>query len=638
MSQLIYLTVTNRGQNLDALAAGPTVYGFDVEDIVTPIRYNSNLSKAYFTARTNKDGANNNINGSKVDYRVSETLVQIAAKSPFLLRLSVAERRGVEFNETQIFISSKISENLIPLPGNYTKFYYIEDGDPLPVEYIVRDSILSIITQQADNLPPSVVQIVELTWQEAQDIRDAGLLDADDGFTPGTFYKITDANETDGGLVIQAISPTQLSLSGDGIFLNADYQDVGDYSGLPAPKGVNKGVWIDTEEIKATVSNIGGNLTDGTYVAEPFVGGSGVGFTADVEVVGGEVVSISNVNFGAGYLDGDVLIGSGIPGAPLITFPQITISAYSDGDVVFWGGIHYQVADASQIDGTNPATNMDAYVVAGFAKSTTIGYIEEVDLVHYDFDGNKIIFRADKRGNRVQCQFASFEFFQWGNDDVYTNIVNNECVFDIVNQRGEIGDNTLNGYCTVRCNNTHISYMGGNTFSGGITYYANFTTGSMAACVLNPSTSAGTSPDITFLPTDNYNGFVLAGTESTFEATVDMSDAAVYAGTVLTLPLQYKNYIGILKLENADTSSIDEIVNAPKRVRYYAKIGESYDFVFQSLGTLSSRLLIRDSGAGTLTVVGRNLGKDYLEFERDEHSVNPNLVYVSKLTIPSILS
>ena len=58
----------------------------------------------------------------------------------------------------------------------------------------------------------------------------------------GAFYNITD--RCDSGLIIQAINGNKLSINGVGLFLNPDFQDVGDYSGLLIPKGNNKGVWF----------------------------------------------------------------------------------------------------------------------------------------------------------------------------------------------------------------------------------------------------------------------------------------------------------------------------------------------------------------------------------------------------------
>jgi len=68
--------------------------------------------------------------------------------------------------------------------------------------------------------------------------------------TAGTFYNITD--RADNGIIIQAVSSSKLSLDAIGIFLNPDFQDVGDYSGTTTltgfAKGTNYKVWVDTDE------------------------------------------------------------------------------------------------------------------------------------------------------------------------------------------------------------------------------------------------------------------------------------------------------------------------------------------------------------------------------------------------------
>ena len=59
------------------------------------------------------------------------------------------------------------------------------------------------------------------------------------------FYNITDRG--DAGIVIQAISASELALNATGIFLNPDFQSAGDYSGVVGQTGVaytsTQGVW-----------------------------------------------------------------------------------------------------------------------------------------------------------------------------------------------------------------------------------------------------------------------------------------------------------------------------------------------------------------------------------------------------------
>lgn len=187
MNQLINLQVTNRGQNLDPIKGGPLAYGFDIEDIVSPIRYNSNLNKCYFTARTIKDGANNNLNGAKIDYMATDSLASIQAQSVLLLLLNVTIRRGVNMGaEAHIFVASKISENIIPAANGGSTFFYIEDGDVLPVEYTVSQSVTTIMAQTVPTPPVIPPMEVPITWTALRALRNAGTL------VPGTTYKITD--------------------------------------------------------------------------------------------------------------------------------------------------------------------------------------------------------------------------------------------------------------------------------------------------------------------------------------------------------------------------------------------------------------------------------------------------------------
>ena len=134
----------------DVIKGGPVDIVFDVNDIVVPIRFNSNSNKSYFTARTIKDGDNNGRSNAKVNYLSTETLSTIASKTEALVILTVTERRGVVKNESHVFVTNRISENMTYDPLIGTTFYYMEDGDPLPVKYIVSENLNQIISQQID--------------------------------------------------------------------------------------------------------------------------------------------------------------------------------------------------------------------------------------------------------------------------------------------------------------------------------------------------------------------------------------------------------------------------------------------------------------------------------------------------------
>lgn len=76
---------------------------------------------------------------------------------------------------------------------------------------------------------------------------------------------------------------------------------------------------------------------DGTYTNVPTTGGTGTGFTVDIEVVGGVVVSIVENNVGTGYADGQSLTvdTASFPGLSCDTDPEFDIVTYGTQDCEF---------------------------------------------------------------------------------------------------------------------------------------------------------------------------------------------------------------------------------------------------------------------------------------------------------------
>lgn len=157
MGQLVKLTLISRGTKSLGSVAG----AFDIDDIVTPIRFNG--ANSYFSARMLKGTvAGAARNQAKQDYIVSQTLSQIAALSSKFITLTVSKRRNATINsETTLFNTSRISEGIfIGVLNTHgggshlgSQFFYCEDGDPLPVQYFVNETIDQIITQDTTYIP-----------------------------------------------------------------------------------------------------------------------------------------------------------------------------------------------------------------------------------------------------------------------------------------------------------------------------------------------------------------------------------------------------------------------------------------------------------------------------------------------------
>lgn len=92
------------------------------------------------------------------------------------------------------------------------------------------------------------------------------------------------------------------------------------------------------------IDNAGSLYTDGTYLNEPLVGGTGTGATADITVLGGIVTSCVINTAGDDYVVGDVLtcptlpVGSGFQ-TSVVTCTTLTITFTFDNEVSVSGGV-----------------------------------------------------------------------------------------------------------------------------------------------------------------------------------------------------------------------------------------------------------------------------------------------------------
>lgn len=150
-SQIISLSVQKRTQGTRSNTYNPVItVGFDVDDIVVPIRATSGPGAvSYFVARTNKNMDRDSLGGSHISYEVTNTLANISAQTTKFFLATVYTRRGTSMGgEQMIFNASRISEGLYedPITGR-TRFFYKEDNDVLLVEYIVEETVSQIVAQ-----------------------------------------------------------------------------------------------------------------------------------------------------------------------------------------------------------------------------------------------------------------------------------------------------------------------------------------------------------------------------------------------------------------------------------------------------------------------------------------------------------
>lgn len=113
------------------------------------------------------------------------------------------------------------------------------------------------------------------------------------------------------------------------------------------------------------------------------------------------------------------------------------------GDVAIYNGLHWLNITGSNggSDPTVDTTNWESVSNTNIDTAFTYGYIQEIDEILYDFDGDTIIRRYDKRSNDVGV--TAIPTFQWGNNDVTGNTIVGATAYDNLNQTGTDKNNTL---------------------------------------------------------------------------------------------------------------------------------------------------------------------------------------------------
>ena len=425
---------------------------------------------------------------------------------------------------------------------------------------------------------------------------------------------LIDLNETV-PIMVKGITTNSVSLEGSGVFLNADYQQVGVYSGVS-------------------------------------------GFVANIGVWTSALTPVAN-------------------------------------DVCIWNNLHYKnLTGANGV--TNPASDTTNWAL--LSKSVTNGYIQEIDFILYDVATNHIVYREDKRLNKVDnnpitygTTSEAFQYFQWGNDEVQNNKVSGESTFviwnnltigtptflptiyqneivnlsvvDITTNSGDFQYNKFQNSSSaittnlgsIKNNNLIKSTLNiDNNDSASVIYNNTFLAESSLIVTdsalrifennqLNNSqfsfvTMQGTIENLitlnavwTIATTDNLNGTSVNG-NSTTQWTLDFTDATIWnSGTnTLTIPTGLQKIIGVYVLQNTGGASVHKIVNLSTQFPTVFK-GGNQNVTFRSVQIASATTndIISDKGNHNYNLVYRINGNDYITLIKNGtfNGVQDHIIY-----------
>lgn len=349
--------------------------------------------------------------------------------------------------------------------------------------------------------------------------------------TPGGWYLITDATGTDFGFLTYAVTENQISVAGVGGYLNADFQAVGDYTGVEAITGIaagtRQGIWRTSFEV-LTINYT--NLAGGTFAVGDTITGGTTGATAVITSDDGVSALMAYMTSAGVAFDGSEVLDNG--GGVTADMTAIELGpTIALGDIVIWNLIHWQLTDDTVLDGTDPATNTAAYtqLLKTYAGQ---GYITAWDVSEFDFANNNVVYRQDSRGGLVRGA-TGVEGYQFGRDDCAGNNIQSPDTFDIRNLIASFNNNTtFPGAIVSEITTGADTAIENNILENGASL-TGITAGANCSISNNSIGSGSSISNVTFLNDSVIQNSVLAGGGFMDNLTANDNDIGL-SGNVLT--------------------------------------------------------------------------------------------------------
>jgi len=314
----------------------------------------------------------------------------------------------------QTTIECDINGTAYSIQAHSSDYSYVRRGDifrlfPLTGEFDMGEFVNDDLTTpyaDADALEVALQGFFSLT--SSMTIAELVLAMAASTLPTGQFVIITDL--ADDGAIFLVTSPSTISVAGQGRFLNADWQDVGNFTGVEAVTTVpftgNIGVWYpNIEQTEIVYSNLlGGTFTVGATVSDTH-GWIGTILT-DNGVDTMTAIGFNTITPGD-PIDGAITDGTATADEVSSSFPLIQV-----GDVVIaneylldaLGNIvprcsHFQAINVAQFGTSDePATNTTSFRQL-LRSDANQGYIAATQPIEYDVVHDLIQRRIDPEAN-----------------------------------------------------------------------------------------------------------------------------------------------------------------------------------------------------------------------------------------------
>jgi hypothetical protein len=445
---------------------------------------------------------------------------------------------------------------------------------------------------------------------------------------PAQFYLITDALNTDGGVVVQGIEVgSKSTLQGSGLFLNADYQAIGNYADVP-PFVSALGLWSkDVQPVVVGDCVVYNNFNyvnlTGNWGNEPSTDAVNWDFLIK-KVTNGYILEIDFVKYNV--TSNEVLFRADLRGN------EVELSnTFPEGLVLFQWGRDFvsnnKVSNRSFMVCTNSNCAFRGNILTN--NSVIEDSTDKVDagVINYNTVSNEGYIKLSKtKGyvsyNTVDGLKSEIKY----NGAVNTIDVGSVVQFNWLINGGYIWFDSITGGGYIQNNNIAIGGFqigvqnGGsieqNNISAGVVFLNNITlTGSFSQNEI--SGVGGSNVNIGNLNTQ-LSGKAIRNGYSNFQEVLDLTDPAIWNGIdTITIP-NNKQYAGEFTVFNASLlTPVSKIKTLPTNhpCRFTPKNLSQCAFAHTLVAFSTPDDLLCDAPSSLNTLTGRTDGSDFIEYQ-----------------------
>lgn len=505
----------------------------------------------------------------------------------------IAGRWSVQWRLYVIDIADNASANKITIeaPASYKvnnqpTLEINTDGEGCVVRILDDTNFITTYNTSAN----AATGFIALTVLELQALITAGTVQE------GVYYRVTDANLSDLGIIVQGTSSTTVSLEGKGLFLNADYQNLG---------GNNVGVWNAT--MPPVTAGVSVCIWDGLMYlsADGVVGATPV----DAEhwtlisksVANGYILECDDVRY-------DPFISAGVDRLLYRADKRQNEVEY----FIYQGGNSLVKFQWGNYDENFPTGAIGCYgnkvISGGFIDNvnqsqrakTIDNIVSNGSVIEANTNGGEIVNNFVNNGASLSCPTQS--------GFIVRNTIENQSFVILTSQdpTGSFVDNVVQNHGNVNIPTNESLITENFIHTNGTLSVAvnqsrldrNEIGGQMNVALVSPNLTA-------------YSNKKAVSGESNFDVILDLSDGAIWAANVLTIPLT-QQWAGIFNLSNSN-KTIDQIINLPTThdsTFVTATNTEVTTITTVSVIGASANEIIAAQAAGGIQMTGRTNGTD----------------------------